>query len=225
LQSNHNLSDTFATLACLAEFHAKNKWPLENLHLVHTLYNLNEFLEISCTNLENADPRNYSLNVEPHGNWDFLANSRNVFAQCHISKLVRIKETILNKSTPQEIGIHFRCKMGELYQTHQTLKLKQNAEKELEGYKELFLKHYKPKEKYFVCTDSPDMQEFLNGFPNVTTHPKTTWVSLQKNRKKELESTILDLASLGQCNTIFKTYGKFANLASNLFLKTVRPLI
>jgi hypothetical protein len=104
--------------------------------------------------------------------------------------------------------------MRELYETYKTWELKDAAQREEEDYMQHFLKIYSPIEDYVVVTDSCYLNEFFLNFNNVKYIPKIEVVSVQKKRKEYIKETIFDLMQLSLCDTIYKTYGNFVNLAA-----------
>jgi hypothetical protein len=203
------LNDLFACVAYHIQFFAKFQIPLEKLYITHPGYeNLANFFEFKTINfIENPNPKDFV----PLGFSLGIHTNSALHTTLHLSNFVKINPEILEHTKPfaKEIGVHFRSKETEASNLI-------GAEKEIELQKEKFTKRYLPEKEYFVCADNPSLNEFLQEYPNVHFIPKTKIESKTAARKENTMGAIFDLATLSQCETLFKTEGSFTSLANAL---------
>lgn len=140
----------------------------------------------------------------------------------HISNFVSYKDHVLEEAQKyaSPIGVHFRLSNKEsfLRLTPERQKDKQHIiEEQILGYKTAFLKIYDDKNKYFCASDSNEIIDFLQKYPNIqcVNNKKNSILPTSHNteRRDNTKEAVLELASLSLCNFVYYTVGKFTELA------------
>jgi hypothetical protein len=123
----------------------------------------------------------------------------------HLKHFIKFNSHIIDQALPykRNIGVHFRFKEQE------QLKPTDNR---LTYYKEKFAKIYDAKEQYFVCSDSPLINEMFSNLDNVITIKKTELTSITLAKQSSL-SAILDLAVLSMCPIVYQSHSHFVRLS------------
>lgn len=109
-----------------------------------------------------------------------------------------------NKYT-RDIGLHIRIKEyehGRKLDAENKIKLLEDA---YNSIVKKFESIYDPKQQYFVSTDSPLINDYLNKYANLVYIPKQTFLHyLEYELKNTPYLPVLDLAILSKCKEIYR---------------------